>query len=76
MLEQALLDTYFTFLELVLVQASWVSEEREAGRSSKAESIIIMETWTLSRIAIVVKILKQAALSPRCLESTPTWASN
>ena len=58
---QALPDTYATFLEFVVVQAFQVSEESEVGRSSKAESIIIMETWTLSRIVFVIKILKQAA---------------
>lgn len=58
---QALPDTYATFLEFVLVQAFQVSEESEAGGSSKAESIIIMETWALSRIVFVIKMLKQAA---------------
>lgn len=54
-------DTYATSLELVLVQGFWVSEESEVGRSSEAEGVIIMETWTLSRIVFVMKILKQAA---------------
>ena len=54
-------DTYATSLELVLVQDFWVSEESEVGRSSEAEGVIIMETWTLSRIVFVMKILKQAA---------------
>lgn len=76
LLEQLLPDPSAAFLEFDLVQAFWVSEEREAGRSSKAESVIIMETWMLSRIVFVVKILKQAVESPRCLENTPTWANN
>lgn len=54
-------DIYTTFLEPILVQAFWVSEESEVGRSSEAEGVIIMETWMLSRIVFVVKILKQAA---------------
>lgn len=57
----SLLDTHITFLEPVLVQAFRASEESEVGRSSEAEGVIIMETWTLSRIVFVMKILKQAA---------------
>ena len=58
---QACPDTYVMFLEFVWVQAFWVSEARKAGRSSKAESVIIMETWTLSRTVLVIEILRQAA---------------
>lgn len=35
-----------------------------------------METWPLSRIVFVMKILKQAASSPWCLENTPARANN
>lgn len=58
---RSLPDTFTTFLEPILVQAFWVSEESEVGRSSEAEGVIITETWMLSRIVFVVKILKQAA---------------
>ena len=71
---QARPDTHATFLEFVQVQAFRVSEARKAGRSSKAESVIIMETWMLSRTVLVIKILRQAASSSRCLENTPTRA--
>lgn len=42
----------------------------------KSRGVIIMETWPPARIVFVMKILKQAASSPWCLENTPARANN